>query len=387
MQEVGPSRLRLLAASHGMNHIYQLLTPVVIPEITYEYGIANAGLLSLCFVLAYSLLPIISGYYSQKVGRGKLLALGFAVTSFAFIGISFTEDITILALLFVLAGAGGSTYHPNGFPILAETYSTSRGQTLGLHQTGGAIGAFVGPIIAGVAVANLTWRPAMMLLALPGLILAIILWFSLSSEDLKGFGYKGSQKKAIGTLDLKTYAPAILFMTAAFIYVLGQRATDIFANEYFVIGRGIEIAQASVLFSTLKVAGLFSPPICGKLSDLYGRKKILITLVIIESISLYAITITADLLILIPCIIFGFAAFGLLAVGEALLADITSAKQRSTIFGIHVTINFSSTIILTPALFTIAQFYNFHLGFIILSLIMPLSIPIILRINSKSAKS
>ena len=387
MREIGPSRLRLLATSHGMNHIYQLLTPVVIPEITYEYGIANAGLLSLCFVLAYSLLPVISGYYSQKVGRGKFLALGFALTSLAFIGIGFAEDIITLALLFVLAGAGGSTYHPNGFPILAETYSKSRGQTLGLHQTGGALGAFIGPIISGVIIANLTWRPAMIVLAVPGLIMAAILWFSLSAENTQGFSYKDTPKKRIGNLDLKTYAPTILFIAAAFIYVLGMRATDIFANEYFVIGRGIEIAQASFLFSTLKVAGLFSPPICGKLSDLYGRKKILIALIIIESVSLYAITIISDLLIIIPSIVFGFAAFGLLAVGEALLADITPTKQRSTIFGIHVTINFSSTIILTPALFTIAQLYNFHLGFMILSLIMPLSIPIIIKINTKSAKN
>lgn len=385
MQEIGKSQLRLLATSHGMNHVYQLLTPVVIPEITREYGIANAGFLSLCFVLAYSLLPVLSGYYSQKLGRRNLLALGFAATSFAFLGIGFTEDITLLALLFILAGVGGSTYHPNGFPILAETYSTCRGQTLGLHQTGGAIGAFIGPIIAGVAIANFTWRPAMILLAVPGLVLAAILWFSLSPEDpCRG---KEKRKSRIGTFDLKTYAPAILFIAAAFIYVLGQRGTDVFANEYFVIGRGIEIAQASVLFSTLKVAGLFSPPICGKLSDSYGRKKVLIALVVIESVSLYAITITSDLLIAVPCIIFGFAAFGLLAVGEALLADITSTTQRSTIFGIHVTINFSSTIILTPTLFTLAQLYNFHLGFMILSLVMPFSIPILMKIKMKSAKN
>jgi MFS family permease len=330
------------------------------------------------------LLPALSGYLSQAFGRRKLLALGFAISALCFLAIGFTSNITVLALLFLVAGAGGSTYHPNGAPMLAETYSTTRGQTLGLHQTGGAIGSIIGPLFTGILVLNFTWRPALMLLAIPGLILAAVLWFSISPEQ--PFQRNAEQEASkISRKNLKTFGPAILFMAAAFIYILGQRGTDVFANEYFVIGRGIEIAEASLLFSTLKIAGLFSAPICGRLSDAYGRKKVLITLVIVESVSLYAITATPTMLLAFPCIIFGFAAFGLLAVGEALLVDITPENQRSTVFGINITVSFSPSIILTPALFTIAQVYNFHLGFVLLSMLMPLSIPLLLMIKTKPA--
>ena len=56
MQETGKTQLRLLATSHAMNHVYQLLTPVVIPEITREYGLSDftAGLLISCFRLLRS---------------------------------------------------------------------------------------------------------------------------------------------------------------------------------------------------------------------------------------------------------------------------------------------------------------------------------------------
>lgn len=299
--------------------------------------------------------------------------------------IGFTSNIAVLALLFFIAGAGGSTYHPNGMPILAETYPNTRGQTLGLHQTGGAIGSFVGPFITGALILNFTWRPAVMFLALPGLVLAAILWLSVSPEQPPD-KMAPQQSNKIRISNLETYGPAVLFIAAAFIYVLGQRGTDVFANEYFVIGRGIEIAEASLLFSLLKIAGLFSAPLCGKLSDTYGRKRVLITLVILESVSLYAITATPTMLLAVPCIIFGFAAFGLLAVGEALLADITPENQRSTIFGINLTINFSPSIILTPILFTIAQLYNFDLGLVLLSALMPLSIPILLKIKTKHSQ-
>jgi MFS family permease len=332
------------------------------------------------------LLPALSGYLSQTLGRRLFLSLGFVTTSLAFLGTAFTGNVAVLALLFFIAGAGGSTYHPNGFPILAETFPTSRGQTLGLHQTGGAIGSFVGPAITGVMILFFTWRPTMMILAVPGLVLAATLWLYIGPERRPEQPVPQRTRK-ISFAFLKSYGPAIILIVAAFVYVLGQRGTDVFANQYFVYGRGIDIAEASILFSTLKLAGLFSAPICGKLSDAYGRKRVLIALIIIESASLYAITASPTIALMIPCLVFGFASFGLLTVGEALLADITPDNQRATIFGINLTINFSPTIFLAPALGVIAQLYNFDLGFIILSVVMLASIPLLMKIKTKPSQA
>ncbi len=176
-------------------------------------------------------------------------------------------------------------------------------------------------------------------------------------------------------------------MTAAFIYVLGQRGTDVFANEYFTLGRGIEIAEASALFSALKVAGLVSAPICGRLSDKFGRKAVLIILVVVESLSLFAITMTPPILLAIPCIVFGFASFGLLGVGEAFLADLTPENERPVIFGINLTLSFSPQIFLVPVLFGLAQSTGYSSGFVLLSALMPLSIPLLLTVKNKPLKS
>jgi MFS family permease len=378
----------LLATSHGMNHVYQLLTPIIIPKITADYGLSNftAGTLLACFLASYCLLPVLSGYLSQTYGRKLLLSLGFAISALSFLAIGFTDNIIILALLLFVAGAGGSTYHPNGVPFLAEFYPNNRGQTLGLHQTGGAVGSFIAPILTGALVLNFGWRPTLMVLAIPGIALALVLWFSISQEHTVGRTTQ-SQTSRTRLTNMKIYGSAFLFIAAAFIYVLGLRGTDALANQYFTYGRGIEnILEASLLFAALKAAGLFSAPLCGRLSDIYDRKKVLIALVIIESASLYAITITPTILLVVPCIIFGFAAFGLLGVGEALLADITPADQINTIFGVNFTINFSSAPILAAVLGIIADQYSFDVGFILLSALMPLSIPILLKIKAKPAR-
>jgi hypothetical protein len=72
-------------------------------------------------------------------------------------------------------------------------------------------------------------------------------------------------------------------------------------------------------------------------------------------------------------------------VGEALLADITPEKQRAALFGVMVTVNFTPYLYLTLALFALADLQMYTLGFIILSLVMPLSIPLIIGIGTGNA--
>jgi len=386
VQKRNRARLGLIATSHGMNHVYQLLTPIIIPEIAAEYGLSNftAGVLLSCFLASYCMLPVLSGYLSQTCGRKLLLSLGFVVSALSFLAMGFVDNIIIFALLLFVAGAGGSTYHPIGVPLLAEFYPNNRGQTLGLHQTGGAMGSFIAPILTGILVLNFSWRPTLMFLAIPGLILAAFLWFSISPEQISN--EKRSQTTKTGVSKMELYGSVLLFMVAAFIYVLGQRGIDSFANLYFTRSRGIEnFLEASLLFSTLKVAGLFSAPLCGKLSDVFDRKKVLIILVIVGSVSLSAITATPTILLAIPCIIFGFAASGLLAVGDTLLADITPQDQMNVVFGMNATISFTSALVVSPLLGIIADQYSFDVGFILLSALMPLSIPILLKIKTKPA--
>ncbi len=109
----------------------------------------------------------------------------------------------------------------------------------------------------------------------------------------------------------------------------------------------------------------------------------LITLVVVESLSLFAITVSPIIILAIPCVVFGFASFGLLAVGEALLADVTPEKQRPTIFGVNFTVGFSPQIFLVPLLFGLAESSGYNSGFILLSALMPLSIPLLLAVKTK----
>jgi MFS family permease len=245
------------------------------------------------------------------------------------------------------------------------------------------VGSFVGPLVAGLLILGVGWKLTLMSLAVPGLVIAAALWFSIS-PDRRPDEDVTQESIRIRLTELRVYAPAVVFIIAAFIYVFGLRGTDVFANQYFTYGRGIGIAEASFLFSMLKVAGLFSAPICGRLSDTFGRRTVLTILVVVESVSLLAITISPVIVLIVPCVVFGFASFGLLAVGEALLADVTPEKHRPTIFGINLTASFSPQIFLVPVLFGLAASNGFNSGFVLLSALMPISIPLLLMVKTKT---
>jgi FSR family fosmidomycin resistance protein-like MFS transporter len=377
--------LTLLSTSHGMNHFYQLLVPVVIPKITAEYKLSNftAGVLLSWFSLSYALLQTPSGYLSKFISRKNLVILGFVITSASFLIIGFINNIIIFALLLFLAGIGGSTYHPNGIPLLAEVYKENMGQASGFHQTGGAFGSFIAPLIVGVLVLNINWRLTITWLSVPGIILSIILWLLLVNPYQQVKEKPERQTDGNRVNRTKLYGPALILIAASVVYTVGLRGVNSFANQYFTYGRGIQdIAMASFYFSMLQVAGLFSGPLSGKLSDTFGRKKVLTILIVVESVSLYALTMAPISTIIIPCIFFGVASFGMLAVTDAFMADITPRENTEAIFGLLYTTSFLTSVIIAPVLGSIADSYGFNTGFIILSAITPLSIPILVKVKT-----
>jgi len=374
--------LALMSASHGLNHFYQLLIPVIIPKITAEYKLSNftAGILLSCFSLSYALLQAPTGYFSKLVGRKKLLILGFIITSMSFLAIGFVDNIILFALLFLLAGVGGSFYHPIGMPFLSEFYKENLGQASGFHQTGGALGSFVAPLVIGAVALIFDWRLTVAVLSIPGIVLSVIIWRSVAEPKRPKEDSTPPKEK----INLKLYGPCFIFIVAAMVSVLGLRGIDSFASQYFVYGRGIgNFAEAAFLYSMLKVAGLFSAPLCGRLSDMFGRRKVLFVLIMIQSVSIYALTLAPLGVLIVPCLIFGFASFGSLTITDAFLTEITPKANMETIFGLHYTASFLTSAIIPPILGTIIDLYGFNAGIVVLSAVIPFSIPIFLQVKNK----
>jgi MFS family permease len=292
------------------------------------------------------------------------MSLGLVVNSLVLllIGVVFTYsfNIWVFAFLLFLAGVGGSTYHPLGISFLADAYAEKRGQVMGYHQAGGAIGSFISPLVIGAIVLSYGWKSAFLALSLLGFLLTPLLWFCLNDSKR----VLTPQKERV----TKTYGPALLLILTSSIFIVGYRGLNAFGTQYFTEGKGMTYSEAIVLFSTLQIAGIFSGPICGRLSDIFGRKKTVFTLITLNAFSLFLITVTQGVPLYLACTMSGFATFGLLATTDAYLSDITPEEFLRTMIGINLSTSFIVGAVIPPLLGNMIDTYGFTPSFTVLSI-------------------
>jgi MFS family permease len=365
---------------HAINHVYQFILPVAIPKIIIEYDLSyfSVGMLVACFSFSYALFQAPFGNLSNRFGRKLLMSLGLILNSLALllIGLVFTYsfNIWIFAFLLFLAGIGGSTYHPLGISFLADAYAEKRGQVMGYHQTGGAIGSFIAPLVIGAIILSFGWQAAFLSLSFLGFLLSPLIWFYLNDTKRVLTPHKERGTKA--------YGPSLLLILTSSIFIVGYRGLNAFGTQYFTEGKGVTYNEAVVLFSTLQIAGIFSGPICGRLSDTFGRKKTVFALITLNAFSLFLITVSQGVPLYLACTMSGFAIFGFLATTDAYLSDITSEEFLRTMIGVNLSSSFIVGAIISPFLGNMIDIYGFTPSFALLSITSLISILPLTRIRN-----
>ncbi|MEM2094802.1 MAG: MFS transporter, partial [Candidatus Bathyarchaeia archaeon] len=309
-----------------------------------EYGLTNfdMGIILAIFNVSSSLLQTLFGILSRRISRKKLLCLGFVINSGAFATISLSQSVFSLTTLLFIAGIGWSTYHPLGIHFLSDLYQEKRGQAMGYHQAGGSVGSFLAPPIIGLLTENHGWRYSFLMFSSIGFILAGLLWIFLEEVTLKPA--PSSRENIRDLID-----PLTLILSGA-IYSITLRGVQSFATKYFQEAKGTTYLEATVLYSSLQVAGIVSGPLSGLLSDLIGRIKVIGILVVVQSVSVLGLRFFNGIPLYLLCVINGFAWFGLLATSDAFIVDITSPRLVGAAIGINLATSFAMSVIVPPIL-------------------------------------
>jgi MFS family permease len=173
-----PGLVWLMSLNHGFNEFYSVIVPPLFPFLVPDLGIsyADTGLLVVVFFVTYSVaqLPVgrVANHYSARrllVGGQALLSVGIALVAFA---------PTYGAMLagMVVAGVGGSTYHPTGMSVISDAESEStHGRSMGIHGMLGTFGTVVAPVAVGGLAVAFDWRLALLAGAGAGLAFAVAL--------------------------------------------------------------------------------------------------------------------------------------------------------------------------------------------------------------------
>lgn len=336
------------------------------------------------FALPYAIFQIPFGYLSDRKGRKRIMILGLFLYSFATLLGGLSQNILQLAFTQFLAGIGGASYHPIGITLVSFVVSRKRlGQSQGFHQTGGAVGSFIAPILSAYIGVAFNWRYSFILLSLFGLANALIVWLGMAEPSLTDSQEEKDKDATKIRFDSKLFRLTLLLSCFGFVNIITFRALQSFLTTYATEKYAIGLGPAAQLLALLQIVGIFGSPLFGRLSDAIGRKTTLIILVLCQSAIMYSITYASLEVLAILLGVMGLAAFGSLAVGDGWVTGMKFRAVMGTIIGSISTAGFLSGAVVAPAVGFLADQFGFEFSFRVLAVTALIALPILKIIQDK----
>src|SRR5580700_1918949 len=199
--------LALLTAVYALNFLDRTIFNVLIEPIKKEFTLSDTtmGLLAgFGFVLFYSLLGIPIARIADRRSRRNIVATAFAFWSAMTFLCGMAQSVATLALARIGVGIGESAGTPASQSMIADLFDKNeRPRALGVYAIGTYLGVFLGYLIGGWVNQHYGWRMAFFAAGLPGIVLAAVLWLTVS-EPCRG-------------AMAETFAPEPLGPTLAFL--------------------------------------------------------------------------------------------------------------------------------------------------------------------------
>ena len=198
--------LVVLFSANFINFLDRQVVAALAPILKDYWHLTDVqvGLLGTAFEVLYALAPVPIAVLSDRWLRRKVIALAMVVWSGAMAVTGGAVSYRMLLLGRAALGLGEAGYGPSALAWLSDIFpSTHRSRVVGFHDLGVMLGSAAGYALGGVLGRALGWRPAFYIAALPGFILAVLVW--LLPEPDKG----QSEYQALGAGPEAARSPAI----------------------------------------------------------------------------------------------------------------------------------------------------------------------------------
>jgi len=171
-----------LVVLFGLNAVDELdrtAFGILVPEIRDEFGLDLATVLGLvAFVSVCALaLQVPIAMLADRFDRVRIAWIGAAAWAFFSLGTGLAGGLVALALVRAGSGIGRAVVDPTHNSLLADYYEPAvRPRVFSAHRAANAVGAFVGPLAAGLLAAAYGWRTPFFVFVVPTLVFVVLAW-------------------------------------------------------------------------------------------------------------------------------------------------------------------------------------------------------------------
>ena len=307
-----------------------LIVPAV--GIAMDLSPAEVGLLfTICNVggaLAYLPAGILADHVSN---RGRLLVATFWWVAVGYLLAAMAPGFWSLALLLAVAGLGDAAWHPIATGVLTRENKGRRAHVLGIHAIGGSLAEVLAPLAVGFLLAYVDWREALAISALPAAFMGLcFFWVARAVPRVERKSV--SKQDLLGLLNMWRQGSGLRMVVMICLYNMALMALLSMIPLYLADRHGFGPEAAGIAFSTMLIVGALAQPWVGKISDIVGRRPVVVLGNLTAALAIGLLVFQPSLWIMIAAMMVAVAALD--AIRAAVLAgavDHTGHSEGTTL--------------------------------------------------------
>ncbi|OFY68623.1 MAG: hypothetical protein A2Y71_03545 [Bacteroidetes bacterium RBG_13_42_15] len=272
----------LLFLLYMFDYIDRMVITSMFPAIEKDWGISHtqSGMLVSAVYWAIVLLTFPVSLLVDRWSRTKTIGIMAIMWSIATALCALTGNYVQLFMARMLIGIGEAGYAPGGSAMISGLFPLNkRSRMMGLWNASIPVGTAIGHLLGGLIAVKLGWKHAFGIVALPGLIIAILFLFikDYKTVDL-AFIDRASRKIKMEKKDMVREflsRPSVIFTyfgMAAVVFVTTALIT--WLSTYFQNVNGAPMDKAARDASLVMVLAVVGAPLGGYLTDAWRKKQV-----------------------------------------------------------------------------------------------------------------
>ncbi len=343
----------LLFLLYMFDYIDRMIVTSMFVHIEAALGITHtqSGLLVSAVYWAIVLLTFPVSILIDRWNRTKTIGIMAVLWSLATALCALTGNFAQLLLTRALIGVGEAGYAPGGSAVISGLYpEDKRSKMMGLWNASIPLGTAIGVLAGGIIATRLGWKHAFGIVALPGLIVAILFFFikDYKTVDLSLTDSNNNKTKMKPKDITREFLsrPSLLFTYfgfAAVVFVTTSLIT--WLSTYFTVTRGISVEKAGSMASAVMVLAIIGAPAGGIITDRWRKKNIrarlyfpAITSVLAAVFLLCALWLTKGTLQYVFFLLMGVTVTAFLPGAAAVTQDVIHPGLRAMSYAIAVVV-------------------------------------------------
>jgi len=360
-----------IVGSHLVHDTYTAAVPALLPVLIEKLSLSltMVGTLTAILQIPAVLTPFI-GYLADKVSLRYFVILAPALTATLISSLGFASSYFGIAIILFATGISVACYHAPAPAMIGRLAGDQIGKGMSLFMAAGELARAVGPLLAVWAVSTWTLDGFYRIVFL-GWAATLILYFRLRHIP--------ARMEAPGSFHSILPVLKIFFLPLFFVIFFRSFGVNILTVylPIYMKGLGATLWIAGGALSLLELAGVAGALVSGTLSDIFGRKRILLIATIISALLMY-LFVWFEGWILIPLL--AALGFFVLSTGPVMLAMVQDQlpNNRAVGNGLYIMLAFLIRPVALVAIGYLGDLFGLEQVYIWSAIVTLLAVPAIL---------